>query len=526
MDQDVLFEKVAHLIEIGRALSSERDTNKLLEKILFSAKLLTHADGGSLYTVFQNKLHFEILTSDSLNYHLGGTSSTPTNLPDIPLFLEKGVYNESTIVAHAVNYKKVVNIKDAYHETGFDFSGPRKFDEAHGYRTKSVLAVPIQNHEGDVIGVLQLINSLDPKTNQIKPFTEEDQFLAECFASQAGIAITNQRLILELKNLFNSFIKVISRTVDEKSPSTGNHSRRVSILAVMLAKAISEEGLKSFSPEDIEELKTAALLHDCGKITTPVHVQEKHTKLETIFDREELISTRFEVLKKEEEKKNLEKKLKWYQEKFSNSSNDHFKEIDEELEKKLSSLCFEEEFIRKCNHSFNITPEKAQEISKIASKVWKYRNEIVPLLNSDEVENLSLPYGTLTDKERKIIENHVVLTIQMLSEVPFPKNLKNVPAIAGAHHERVDGKGYPNNLTKDQMLIQARILAIADVFEALSAPDRPYKEPLKLSIIYKILKEKAETGHLDPDLVAIFLNKNVGLKYAEEHLAPEQIDIK
>lgn len=525
MEQDPLFEKVAHLISIGIALSAERDTKKLLEKILLSAKLLTHSDGGTLYTVSQNRLHFEIVTSDSLHYHLGGTSGLPINIPDIPLFLADGQYNESAIVAHATNYKKVVNIKDAYHETGFDFSGPKKFDEAHGYRTKSVLAVPIQNHEGDVIGVLQLINSLDPKTSQIKSFTEEDQFLAESLASQAGIAVTNQRLIVELKNLFDSFIKVISRTVDEKSPSTGNHSRRVSILCTMLAHAVTESGLKIFSPEEIEELKTAAILHDCGKITTPVHVQEKHTKLETIFDRQELISTRFEVLKKEEEKKSLEKKLKWYEEKFPQAGQD-FKTIDQELEKKLSTLCYEEEFLRKCNHSFTVTPAMSEEIAGIATNMWKYKNELVPLLSSDEVENLSLPYGTLTDKERKIIENHVVLTIKMLSEVPFPKNLKNVAAIAGAHHERIDGKGYPNGLTKDQMLLQARILAIADIFEALSAPDRPYKEPLKLSTIYQILNEKAKSGHIDPDLLAIFINQNVALKYAQEHLAPEQIDVK
>lgn len=527
MDHSLL-EKVRHLLEIGTALSSERDTKKLLEKILGSAQLLTSADGGTLYTVTPRKtLHFEISTSHSLNFNIGTTPSTVT-FTEIPLFHKDGSPNESAIVAYSVNHKQLINVKDAYHETGFDFSGPRRFDEELGYRTLSVLAAPIQNHEGEVIGVLQLINAYDKKTGVIHPFSEEDQYLVESLASQAGVALTNQQLIIDLKQLFESLIRIIAKAIDEKSPSTGNHSRRVPILCEMIARAMNETGKYHFSEEAIEELKVAAFLHDCGKITTPVHIQEKHTKLETIVDRIDLLSTRFEVVKRDQECEMLQKKLKWYEEKAPHlleERKEAFTLFENEKDKGVARLNVEEEFLRKCNRSFNLTPEMVQEVRKIATRMWTCKNETLPFLTADELENLSIVYGTLSDKERKIIENHVVLTLKMLSELIFPKHLKNVPEIAASHHERVDGKGYPRGLTKEQMSVEARILALADVFEALSAPDRPYKEPLPLSVITKILKEKGAEGHLDPELVSIFLDKKVGLSYAKEHLAPSQIDI-
>ncbi|MFC2049524.1 GAF domain-containing protein, partial [Chlamydiota bacterium] len=309
-DQKVL-EK---LNEIGMALSKEHRRALLLEMILTHAIELTKVDGGTIYMVTpENRLHFEIALSTSLGFHVGGTSAIPVPFKDPELFLEDGSYNDSLMVSYAVNHKKTVNVKDAYDEKGFDFSGTKAFDETTGYRTRAVLTIPIKNHENDAIGVLQLIN---PPEGRV--FDEADISLAESLASQAGVALTNQILIHNLRKLFESLIRVIAEAIDEKSPSTGNHSKRVPELAVLLAEAVNEttEGaLKDihFSRPEIYELKVAAFLHDCGKITTPVHVVEKQTKLQTITDRIELVHMRYNALIEKAGKEMLLQKLNWFE---------------------------------------------------------------------------------------------------------------------------------------------------------------------------------------------------------------------
>jgi len=274
---------IQKLNEIGIALSKEHHIPFLHEKILLSAKELTHADGGTIYSVAEGKLHFEIVMSDTLHLHLGGTSSEPISFADLPLFLENGEPNDSLMVAYAVNHKTTINIRDAYDEEGYDFSGTRDFDERTGYRTEAVLTIPMKNHEDEVIAVLQLINPIEKVSGEIVEFTEEDVQLAQSLASQAGIALNNQILIQNLRGLFESLIRVIAEAIDEKSPSTGNHGKRVPIVAELLAKGVSEttEGALTeihFTDEELYELHVAALLHDCGKITTPVHVVEKKKK--------------------------------------------------------------------------------------------------------------------------------------------------------------------------------------------------------------------------------------------------------
>jgi HD-GYP domain-containing protein (c-di-GMP phosphodiesterase class II) len=490
-------EKLREILEIGAALTSERDLSKLLDKILLSAKKFTSADGGSLYTVSPDrKLHFEITTSDSLEFHVLGVSGKYEPLIDLPLTLPDGSPNQKMIGTYVANLGKTVNIEDAYQETGFDFTGPRLFDQESGYRTKSVLALPMKNQDGEVIGVLQLINAHDPETKKIIPFSEEDAYLGESLASLAGVALTNQQLICNLQLLFESFVRVIARTIDEKSPSTGNHSRRVPILAEMLAHAVNQTQTGALakthlSDEEIYALKVASFLHDCGKITTPVHIMEKHSKLETIFDRIELIKTRFEVLKRDAMIERLVKKLEWYEARTSHLQQERkeaFERIDCEYERVTAVLNQELNLIEKCNKAPFVTDEMAEEIRKMATKVWKYQEQLNSFLSPDEVENLTIPSGNLTEKERKIIENHVVGTKKILSEIPFPKHLRQVPEIASNHHERVDGKGYPLGLKKEETSLCSRILVIADIFEALSAPDRPYKEALPLSKFYVILR--------------------------------------
>ena len=307
---DDLFQRLEQLNDIGASLSNERDLNLLLEKILLAAKTITRADGGTLYRLSQDKrhLHFEIVRTDSLDLAFGGSSRQPTSgkFPDLPLYQKDHAPNNSMVAAYAALTGRTVNIADAYVAEGFDFSGTRHFDERTGYRSQSFLTVPMKNHENEIIGVLQLINALHPESGCVVEFSKADQRLAESLASQAAIALSNRQLVHQLEILFESFIKLINLAIDDKSPYTGAHCQRVPALTMMLAEAAntSREGpLAGFvlTDQDRYELRIAALLHDCGKVTTPVHVVDKATKLQTIFDRINLIDTRFEVLKRDAE---------------------------------------------------------------------------------------------------------------------------------------------------------------------------------------------------------------------------------
>src|SRR6266852_6101933 len=303
---DDLVQRLDQLNAIGASLSAERDIDRLLEAILTAAKTITRADGGTLYRVTEeHTLRFEIVRTSSLKYYLGGTTGNPVPFYPIQLFKD-GKPNHGMVAAHAALTGKTVNIADAYVAEGYDFSGTRAFDSKTGYRSKSFLTVPMRNHEHEIIGVLQLINAADPRTGEIVPFSASDQRLAESLASQAAIALTNRMLINQLEQLFESFIDVINTAIDEKSPYTGGHCQRVPVLTMLLAEAVNEtrEGpLSDFqmSEKDRYELKIAGLLHDCGKVTTPVHVVDKATKLQTIYDRIHLLDTRFETLKRDAE---------------------------------------------------------------------------------------------------------------------------------------------------------------------------------------------------------------------------------
>ncbi len=514
------------LNEIGIALSREPRTPVLLEKILLSAKELTAADGGTIYMVTpQRTVHFEIALSSSLGFHMGGTSQIPMPFSDLPLDQPDGTPNDSLMVAYAVNHKKSINIRDAYTEKGFDFSGTRSFDKKTGYRTRSVLTIPFQNHEGDVIGGIQLINPPDEKG-----FSDWDVQLAESLASQAGIALTNQILIQNLKKLFESLIGVIAEAIDEKSPSTGNHSKRVPLLTTSLAEAVSEEAegpLKNvhYSPEEVYELKVAAFLHDCGKITTPVHVVEKKRKLETIFDRIELIKMRYLALLETMKSDTDAKKLKWFELNFPrefNAARENFSLLDAEYQNKVQRIKEEKTWLEEVNRQHVPIDENATE--KLNQIALRRSVDHIPLLTPDELENLSVRRGNLTDKERAIIEQHVVMTYRMLSQLEYPKELRRVTEIAASHHERVDGKGYPRGLKKEEIPLGSRILTVADVFESLSAPDRPYREAVPLSKVFAIMQEMVTEGHLDPDVYDIFIKKKVYLPYAQRFLTPDQID--
>jgi HD-GYP domain-containing protein (c-di-GMP phosphodiesterase class II) len=520
---DDLAQRLDQLNAIGASLSAERDINRLLEAILTAAKTITRADGGTLYRVTEEKsLRFEIVRTSSLKYYLGGTTGNPVPFYPIQLYKD-GKPNHSMVAAHTALTGKTINIADAYIAEGFDFSGTRAFDAKTGYRSQSFLTVPMRNHEGEAIGVLQLINAQDPRSGQIVPFSSSDQRLAESLASQAAIALTNRMLINQLEALFESFISLINGAIDEKSPYTGGHCQRVPRLTMLLAEAVNEtaEGpLAEFhmSDKDRYELKIAGLLHDCGKVTTPVHVVDKATKLETIFDRVQLVDTRFEVLKRDAEIDSLKRRL----------SMDRMEVSEEEgrLRDRLRKLDDDRKFLHACNiGGERMSDEHIEHVKRIAQYRWRdVSGHEAEFLTADEVKNLTIRAGTLTEEERKVINHHIVATIRMLEALPWPKHLTKVPEYAGGHHERMDGKGYPKGLKREQMSVQARCMGIADIFEALTAKDRPYKKGKTLSESLQILGRMKENHHIDPDLFDVFVRRKVYRRYADMFLDKEQID--
>jgi HD-GYP domain-containing protein (c-di-GMP phosphodiesterase class II) len=523
-----MLNQLERLNSIGVALSVEHDNNRLLEVILLGAKELTNADGGTLYTVTEDaKLKFEIMRTLSLDIAMGGTTGKEIPFPPLPIYLEDDKPNINMVAAYSVVNAKTVNIADAYLTEGFDFSGTRKFDEKTGYRSKSFLTVPMMNHENEIIGVLQLINAINPRTKEIIAFSESHQRLVESLASQAAVALTNHNLIDGLKGLFESFIKLIADAIDEKSPYTGGHCQRVPELTMMLADAAikTKTGpLKSFtmSEKEIYELKIAAWLHDCGKVTTPEYVMDKATKLETIFDRIHLIDDRFELLKTQRENACLRKAL----ESAGSGKLVNVLKLEREIDGIKKLLEEDKNFIRKVNFgSESMRPEDLQRIKDIAN--YEYLNDsghTARFLSENEVKNLMIERGTLTPEERMVINNHIVVTINMLESLSYPKDLRRVPEYAGGHHERMDGKGYPKGLTREQMSIPARMMGVADIFEALTSKDRPYKKAKTLSETLAILGKMRLDNHIDPDVFDLFIREKIYLKYAEKFLEPAQID--
>ncbi|HEU0290949.1 MAG TPA: HD domain-containing phosphohydrolase [Burkholderiales bacterium] len=524
---DDLLKRLEQLNHIGIALSKEKDITRLLEIILIAAKDVTHADGGTLYRMTEEKsLKFEIIRNDTLGIAMGGTTGVEIPFYPIYLFDKEGTPVKTMVAAYAVHNDQSVNIADAYTAEGFDFTGTQNFDKKTGYRSRSFLTVPMKNHEGEIIGVLQLINSKDPATGDVVAFSDADQHLAESLASQAAIALTNRLLINHLENLFESFIGLINTAIDDKSPYTGGHCQRVPTLTMMLAEAVNDCKVGPFrnfamADRDRYELKIAGLLHDCGKVTTPVHVVDKATKLQTIFDRIVLVDTRFEVVKRDVEIAALRGQLKARGKKAGDGA------LEKEIKSRLKAIEDDREFLRRANVGGEAM--KDEDVARVQEITKRYRWRTVDghsadFLSEEELKNLTIRYGTLTPDERSIINHHIEVTIEMLEALPWPKHLKNVPEYAGGHHERMDGKGYPRGLTREQMSVQARCMGIADIFEALTAKDRPYKKGKTLTESLTILGKFKLNGHIDPDLFDVFMWEKVYEKYARQFLDPDQID--
>jgi len=473
-------------------------------------------------------LNFVVLQNDTMNTRMGGTSGNAITLPPVNLYAPDGTPNHANVSSYAALTGQFVNIPDVYCADGFDFTGPRRYDAATGYRSQSMLVMPMQNHENEVIGVLQLLNAKDQRTGTVREFSSEGLEAVRALATQAAVALTNTQLIAGLKALLYSFMQSIAAAIDAKSPYTRGHIDRVVDLTMRIAQVINEQqegpyAAVHFSADELEELKLAAWMHDVGKITTPVHVVDKGTKLETIIDRIELVRVRFRYIGKSIQAELLEKLLELA---GQGASREQMFALTDEMERRRQELEADLTFVEGCNQPGEfMSDERIARVKDIAQRTYLDGEELRPWLTENEVENLCIRKGSLTDEERGTIEDHVAMTSQMLARLPFPKRLRRVPEYAGSHHEKLDGTGYPNKLTAEQLPLQARILAVADVFEALTARDRPYKPPMKLSQALKILGFMCKDKHIDPEVYALLQESGLVRQYAQEFLNPDQLDL-
>jgi HD-GYP domain-containing protein (c-di-GMP phosphodiesterase class II) len=559
--------KLASLVDNGIRLTREHDRAVLLRHILVGAQEITHCSAATLFLKTErNTLVFAQRLLDD-------------DLPDteIPLYKEDGTPNEQYVVVHAALHNEIVVIDDVYAETRFDVSGTKRFSEESGFRAVSMLTVPLSPREGEVIGLIQLVNAVDPESGQVVAFPPDLLGFVEALAAQSAVALENHNLLAAQRELMDALIRLIAGAIDAKSAYTGGHCERVPELAFLLAQAAcaADSGpLADFRFADDEawrEFRIGAWLHDCGKVTTPEYVVDKATKLETIYNRIHEIRTRFEVLLRDAEIDRL------------TAIHEHGQapaEADARFAERRQQLLDDFAFVAECNLGGEfMAPERVERLRRIAEESWLRHFDdriglsqeeaqryaaapaeplpaserlladkpwhIVPrlhdnpayaarhgwqvtvpkhLYNFGEVYNLSIGRGTLTEEERFKINEHIIQTIVMLEQLPLPKQFRRVPEYAGTHHETMVGTGYPRRLTGEQLSIPSRIMAIADIFEALTASDRPYKPMKKLSECIRILSFFKKDRHIDPDLFDLFLTSGVYRQYAARYLKPEQID--
>lgn len=505
-------DKIEEIMKINLAITSQHNKDKLLEDILILTRRLTNADAGTLYIKSEDEksLKFNVIQNDSLNIKMGGTNKLP-NWADLPIYLEDGSLNNKMVAVVCANEKRIINISDVYKATRYKFDGTKEFDKKTKYLSKSMLVIPLINHENEVIGVLQLINKI--KNKEIISFDNFDEKVIISLASQAAMALTNMQLIKSLEDFINAFVTTIAKAIDTKSPYTSDHIQKVEKIALLLATAINEDKTIykeiKYSENDYKQIALAAWMHDIGKISMPEHVIDKATKLEKIFDRIHLIEQRFELIKKNKEIEYLKNLIS-----------------KENLEKEIKELEKDIEFIKRINLGGEfMLDEDILKLKNLSNKTYINNNQDLPYLTSDEVYNLSIKKGTLTKEEIEIIKNHAQLSLDMISELPFPKRYKDVLNIACNHHEKLNGLGYPRGLSEKDISLEDRIMILADIFEALTASERPYKDAMKLSTVKKILNDMSQKGELDKELIEFFFSHTIFRKYTKEELKPEQLDL-
>ncbi|MCG8415633.1 MAG: GAF domain-containing protein [Pseudomonadales bacterium] len=549
--------KLELVTRAGVIFTRERNISNILETTLNTARNLTNSDGGTIYIleeifadnpidpgeIASRNLKFVALQNETMGTSLKGDDIDI--MPAVPLEID-GKPNLNNVSSYCAITGEMLNFDDVYHADGFDFTGTSSYDEANNYRSQSMLVIPLEDHENRIIGVLQLINRRLPD-GEIGGFTAEDIELVQSVSFPAAASITQQRLIDEQANLFNSFVTMLAQGLGEKSPHTYNHIRRVAALGEAISTSVSDwdEGLYAdvkYSEEEMAEIRLAGWMHDIGKITTPEHIVSKQVKLQVVMDRFELLVERFNSKMKDHKIEMLEKQLAAAK---AGASDEEISALQTDCEEKLSQLAAQLDALFATNRGSEEMPaEQIELIEELAKQSVEsfYKSEVVidhgfpllksftadshqaPLLSDWEKEHLLISRGTLTEDERNQIKLHADRSWRWLMELPFPRDQKRLPLYAGAHHEHLDGSGYPNGIKGEAMPMQARILAIADIYEALVANDRPYKDPMPLSQAMDILGDMVKRGALDGEVMRIFLQSGDYLNYAREFLDPEQID--
>ena len=515
--------ELGELINIARAMTTERDVNKLLAIILEKSRFVTGADAGSIYVVEDDAsgesseggptspsrgpmLRFKLSQNESVNY-----DSREFVMP----------ISTRSIAGSAALGKKPINIPDAYDiPAGAQYGFDRRFDEKIGYRTKSMLTMPLISQRDEVIGVIQLINKKkDPEKKlftkedveeQVVPFDERSEELLGMVAAQAGASLENAMLYAEIRNLFEGFVKASVEAIESRDPTTSGHSRRVADLTVELAKVVDMETSgpykgASFSREDLRELEYASLLHDFGKIGVREKVLVKANKL--YEEKVELIRARFDFIARSLEADMLRRKVTALERGSPKSDLDA---LDKEYAERRAELDASWTTIMSANEPTVLAAGDFAKIEGIAKETYfDMRGELKFLLDADEAVALSVKRGSLTPKEYDEITSHVVHTFKFLSNIPWGKAFRRVPAIAGAHHERLNGTGYPNRLRAEEIPVQSKMMSISDIYDALTASDRPYKKAVPVERAVDILEYGVKDQHLDPELVRIFREARV-----------------
>ncbi len=505
------------VMQISTALSQEKDLGKILEMILKEAVSYTNSEGGTIYLKEEKKLCFKSLINKKLDIYVNDP-----NFPCVELYIN-GEENSENISAIAALQKKITNVPDVYlyNIDGFSFEGVKKFDKANHYRTKSMLVIPMIDQDGEVVGVVQLINKKS-EDNYIQ-YDKNDIEMTTTYTNWAASAITKNRLIDDLEALLLSFLESISVALSAKSPYGYGHIARVAELMKVISSKIDDDETMfkdiHYSKEDLKELEVAAWMHDIGKIATPEYILDKATKLETIYDRIEEIKMRFSYIKSALKSQMLEKKI----ELLAKRGKKEIKVLEEEYKSVVAKLDSDFAFLTRVNQPISVLSTQEQKrIQSIASTAYQIEGESFMLLSEDECLNLSIVRGTLTEKERKKINEHAKISNEMLSMLTFPKKFARVNEIASAHHEKLNGKGYPKGLKADEISFEGRLMAIVDIFEALTANDRPYKRPKTIEETFEILETMAKENELDADIITFLKQSKAYEAYAKEHLLKEQ----
>lgn len=465
------------LLDVGEMLSSEKDDDALLEKITRAAMYITGADAGTLYILEDSHLHFKIMITKSKNVFKGGKGD-PIDLPPVPLKPEN-------VCAAAVLEEKLINIPDAYDNDHYDFSGPRKYDAINGYKTTSILVVPMVNDRDDIIGVMQLINATDSR-GKVIPFKSEDEKILSSIASQAAISLTNMNYSKQVTKLLNGFVKVMSTGIDARTPYNANHTKNmVRYCEKFLAYERQASGKWNIDDSMRRELLMSIWLHDIGKLITPLEIMDKNSRL---GDGLESVENRFRRIL-------LLNRLDYAEGKCTE------KEFTDKNELIRNDL----DFIRSINTAGFLADEKLAYLEEIRNRHFTDDDGTeVPYITEKEYTQLSIRKGTLTQEERNIMQGHVVMTSKMLSGLEFPKDYSEVPFWAGSHHEYLNGLGYPNHLKGEDIPWQVRLITILDVFEALTARDRPYKPPMPAEKAFGILDAMVRDCQVDAEILEEF----------------------